>query len=63
VPGVGLGLYLAAQITKRQGGRIWVESTPGKGATFFFTVPRSEDVGASPESEEVPSPEKDYRLE
>ncbi len=63
VPGVGLGLYLAAQITKRQGGRIWVESTPGKGATFFFTVPRSEDVGASPESEEAPSPEKDYRLE
>jgi two-component system CheB/CheR fusion protein len=41
VPGVGLGLYLAAEITKRQGGRIWVESTPGQGATFCFTVPQS----------------------
>lgn len=51
VPGLGLGLYLAAQIMKRQGGQIWVESTPGKGATFFFTVPRSADAGVSPESD------------
>jgi two-component system CheB/CheR fusion protein len=54
-PGLGLGLYLAAEITKRQGGRIWVESTPRKGSTFCFTVPRSEDAGASPESEDEPS--------
>ena len=40
VPGLGLGLYLAAEITKRQGGRIWVESEPGKGAIFSFTIPR-----------------------
>jgi two-component system CheB/CheR fusion protein len=44
VPGVGLGLYLAAEITRRQGGRIWVESTPGGGATFCFTIPRSAEA-------------------
>ena len=40
VPVIGLGLYIAAEITKRQGGRIWVESEPGKGAIFSFTIPR-----------------------
>lgn len=40
LPGVGLGLYLAAEITKQQEGHIWVESVPGKGTTFFFTMPR-----------------------
>ena len=38
VAGVGLGLYIAAEIIKRQGGRLWVESEPGRGATFFFPV-------------------------
>jgi two-component system, chemotaxis family, CheB/CheR fusion protein len=38
VPGVGLGLYIAAQIVTHQGGRIWVESTSDKGTTFFFTL-------------------------
>ncbi len=41
VVGLGLGLYLAAEIVKRQGGRIWVESIEGRGATFSFTLPRS----------------------
>jgi two-component system CheB/CheR fusion protein len=39
VPGMGLGLYIAAQIISQQRGRIWVESIPGEGATFFFTIP------------------------
>jgi two-component system CheB/CheR fusion protein len=39
VGGIGLGLYIAAQIVTHQGGRIWVESAPNEGATFFFTLP------------------------
>jgi len=39
VPGLGLGLYISAEIVKRQGGRMWVESREGEGSTFFFTVP------------------------
>ncbi|HET8841693.1 MAG TPA: ATP-binding protein [Ktedonobacteraceae bacterium] len=39
--GLGLGLYLTAQIVKQQGGRIWVESTEEVGSTFSFTLPRS----------------------
>jgi signal transduction histidine kinase len=38
-PGLGLGLYISAQIVKRQGGRMWVESRQGAGTTFSFTIP------------------------
>ena len=37
-PGLGLGLYISAEIIKSEGGRIWVESTAGEGATFFFAL-------------------------
>lgn len=39
ISGFGIGLYLSAEIILHHNGRIWVESEPGEGSTFFFSLP------------------------
>lgn len=46
-PGIGVGLPLSRRLIENYGGRLWLDSVPGQGSTFYFTLTSADKVSAA----------------
>jgi signal transduction histidine kinase len=51
-PGEGMGLAIVRRVVQRHGGRVWVDSTEGRGSTFFIFLPNPNAAGGAPSAQE-----------